>query len=416
MFRAMPANMKSPLLRQAMLLVVAAVAILIPVTSAHAATPRPPSLPSGDSLLFAVQADSGSLTKVSGSRYRLTLRGVSRQSIWFADRPARDTGRMLTRSLVRNWGGLGFVSDRPNALLSTFGKGPDDVVIELGRPRLLRSGTTLKIRVRVLGREKAGLRRRFGAASMVIDNATVTGGCGYTGQIRFFPRRVTPGDGNLLPADGSQRSAAALKELYSVIGTRFGGNSAFPQLPNVPAPDGMHAMICPAGEDPAPGLPEFYDGGSPSCELGRMTLFSQEAAVWGFLPADGRLVNIHEHPRLFALIGSKFGGDGTTTYGLPTWAAPAGMTWQICAFGASEPKTCVLSELGYQATEADMNTNWARARGSLLRISQQATMFELISNDYGGDGRNNFSLPNVPDPAPGVHSSICVFGSFPQAR
>lgn len=37
----------------------------------------------------------------------------------------------------------------------------------------------------------------------------------------------------------------------------------------------------------------------------------------GTLPADGRTVNVSDNNALFALIGTTFGGNGTTTFGLP---------------------------------------------------------------------------------------------------
>ncbi len=37
----------------------------------------------------------------------------------------------------------------------------------------------------------------------------------------------------------------------------------------------------------------------------------------GYLPADGRLLNITQYQALFALIGNAYGGDGRTTFALP---------------------------------------------------------------------------------------------------
>ena len=38
----------------------------------------------------------------------------------------------------------------------------------------------------------------------------------------------------------------------------------------------------------------------------------------GFIPADGRLLQITEHDALFSLIGTRYGGDGTTNFRVPT--------------------------------------------------------------------------------------------------
>jgi microcystin-dependent protein len=42
----------------------------------------------------------------------------------------------------------------------------------------------------------------------------------------------------------------------------------------------------------------------------------------GWLPANGRLLPISEYTALFALLGTKYGGDGTQTFGLPNLETP----------------------------------------------------------------------------------------------
>jgi len=39
--------------------------------------------------------------------------------------------------------------------------------------------------------------------------------------------------------------------------------------------------------------------------------------------------------------------------------------------------------------------DWAFCDGSLLQISQNSTLFQLIGTTYGGDGQNTFALPNL---------------------
>ena len=38
---------------------------------------------------------------------------------------------------------------------------------------------------------------------------------------------------------------------------------------------------------------------------------------------------------------------------------------------------------------------WAMCNGQLLPISQNTALFSLIGTTYGGDGQNNFALPNL---------------------
>ena len=49
--------------------------------------------------------------------------------------------------------------------------------------------------------------------------------------------------------------------------------------------------------------------------------------------ANGQVLQISTNPALFALLGSKFGGDGTTTFALPNpqASAPNGLTYWVCS-------------------------------------------------------------------------------------
>jgi microcystin-dependent protein len=45
---------------------------------------------------------------------------------------------------------------------------------------------------------------------------------------------------------------------------------------------------------------------------------------------------------------------------------------------------------------------WAFCNGALIAIDQNPTLFQLIGTTYGGDGQNNFALPNLQSRVP-VH-------------
>lgn len=57
-------------------------------------------------------------------------------------------------------------------------------------------------------------------------------------------------------------------------------------------------------------------------------------------------------------------------------------------------------------------SNWAFCDGSLMAISQNPTLFQLIGTIYGGDGQNTFALPDLRGRLP-VHQGSASFGSFP---
>jgi len=70
-----------------------------------------------------------------------------------------------------------------------------------------------------------------------------------------------------------------------------------------------------------------------ACVVGEIKLYA--GSVAGALPANGQVLNISAASALFALIGNKFGGDGTSTFALPDLrgAAPNGLTYAICTAG-----------------------------------------------------------------------------------
>jgi microcystin-dependent protein len=40
-------------------------------------------------------------------------------------------------------------------------------------------------------------------------------------------------------------------------------------------------------------------------------------------------------------------------------------------------------------------SGWARCEGQLLSVQQNAALFSLLVNQYGGDGHNTFALPDL---------------------
>lgn len=51
--------------------------------------------------------------------------------------------------------------------------------------------------------------------------------------------------------------------------------------------------------------------------IGEIRLFAYNFAPVGWMDCNGQLLSIAEYEALFALIGTTYGGDGITTFGLP---------------------------------------------------------------------------------------------------
>ena len=99
---------------------------------------------------------------------KLTLTGVSANSIMFADRPVRAAGHALTAHLLEEWNGSdSFGKDPPNATVSVLSKdglSVRDAVVVLKSPKM--DGDSLTFDVQVLEGSLAGAD---GPASVFID-------------------------------------------------------------------------------------------------------------------------------------------------------------------------------------------------------------------------------------------------------
>jgi microcystin-dependent protein len=206
----------------------------------------------------------------------------------------------------------------------------------------------------------------------------VPGGTGTTGD---FIGRVTPFAGTFAPgslafADGQLLAISEHAALYSVLGTRYGGDGvntfALPDLrgrtiigtgagpglspvtlgQNVGAaevvlseaqmPAHTHPLLdAPAFTDatgggqpfdnrqPALGLTyliamqgvypgrDCCDSGDPFPTIGEITAFAGDFAPAGWSFADGRLLQISSNAALFSILGTTYGGDGVRTFALP---------------------------------------------------------------------------------------------------
>jgi microcystin-dependent protein len=184
----------------------------------------------------------------------------------------------------------------------------------------------------------------------------------------------------------------------------------------------------------------------------------------GWMPADGRLLSINRFPALFSLLGTTYGGNGTTDFALPDLvgrvaigadaANPLGSTkgsndvlvtrselpglgqqplsndqpslavsYLIATAGIPPPFTSfnTTEETLGQVVEfagGNIPAGWALANGQLLPISENQSLFDLIGTTYGGDGVTDFALPdldgrtvigaNVPDVSPFARAAFTV--------
>ncbi|MDW5597180.1 phage tail protein [Conexibacter stalactiti] len=388
--------------------------VMTSATAAAAPAPRPAGLPPAEPLLFVVQAEGGALEPLGGGSYALTLRGVPSRAVWFSDRPARDTGAVPLRQLTgAYWRGLGFAADPPNAVVTLSGgrRGADTVALELTRPRYDARRATVRFRARLLRELTPGLAhhaarldrrlpRRFGAASLFIDDGSVAGpaSCDALAEVDLYPASIRPAFS--LPAAGQIVAIRGREALFSLIGAGFGGTvpTSF-GIPGVTAPAGLAYRLCATGA--LFPVPRDFAGGDPAsyptnCTKGTVVLKAQQAVPAGWTPADG----------------SVPGGLAIT--------APPGLRYDLCsggpawAEGTQSSPQCTLGQVKLFVT-AGLPSTWTPADGRTLRITDEMALFNLINTAFGGDGISTFALPAVTAPVAGTRYAVCTGGAYPSS-
>lgn len=126
----------------------------------------PAAVPVMAQLLFVQNAQG---VELGADGRTLTLKGLSPTTLFFSDRPVRIAGHYLTAEYLQFWkaGPDSFLKDPPNATLSVFEKGKDelsDVVLTLRNPRV--SGNDLVYDITVISGTPP---RTSGPASLFID-------------------------------------------------------------------------------------------------------------------------------------------------------------------------------------------------------------------------------------------------------
>jgi hypothetical protein len=76
-------------------------------------------------------------------------------------------------------------------------------------------------------------------------------------------------------------------------------------------------------------------GGGDYCTIGQIILTAGKTSGPDTMPARGQSLSISKNTALFSLLGTDYGGNGTSTFRLPDLrnAAPNGLTYSICVTG-----------------------------------------------------------------------------------
>jgi microcystin-dependent protein len=154
--------------------------------------------------------------------------------------------------------------------------------------------------------------------------------------------------------------------------------------------------------------------------VGQLSLFSFDFEPEGWVFCDGRLLSIDQNDVLFTRLRNTFGGDGESSFGVPDLRAIAPKNCQYCIslFGEYKPDVyqLLLGQTMISAFSLDAR-GMLECAGQSLLTAQYRTLETLMGNRFGGDGTNNFNLPDLRSKAPAKCSyMMAAEGTFPGPR
>lgn len=121
--------------------------------------------------------------------------------------------------------------------------------------------------------------------------------------------------------------------------------------------------------------------------IGQIRIFAGNYAPYGWFFCDGSLVSITEYETLYSLIGTTYGGDGVTTFGLPDLRSrtpihqgfgPDGQNYAIGAMLGSETVTLTPDQLPahtHPFTASSATANTPNPSNNYLAQSSQVNAF-----------------------------------------
>ena len=157
--------------------------------------------------------------------------------------------------------------------------------------------------------------------------------------------------------------------------------------------------------------------------VAEIQVFPYNFAPLGYQPCDGRSLQIADYQTLYSLLGTKFGGDGMTTFNLPDLRGMEPNPWV---------KYCIATEGIYPVLDGGGGnemfigqivmfpfpydtSGFMRCDGRILQINQYNALFSLIGTNYGGNGVNDFKIPDMRKMSPNknIWYHIYTFGILP---
>ena len=151
--------------------------------------------------------------------------------------------------------------------------------------------------------------------------------------------------------------------------------------------------------------------------IGEIKMFAGNFAPRGWAICDGSLLPISGNESLFSIVGTYYGGDGRTTFGLPDLrgrvavgaGSGPGLTPRTIGsrFGAESANQTIRSGVNIPIHEvATMGEEVQPGKGSLLAVGNSETGYMHAGGD--SELRMGLSQPSVT-----INYIICLTGIYP---
>jgi microcystin-dependent protein len=234
----------------------------------------------------------------------------------------------------------------------------------------------------------------------------------FVGEIALLPFNFEPA--GWIFCDGRVLSIAENDVLYSRLGNRFGGDgqSTF-GVPDLRAIAPKNCQYCIS-------LFGYYEPDVHQLIMGQTMLSAFSLNTRGLLECAGQSLPTAQNRFLETLMGNRFGGDGTNNFNLPDLRskAPAKCSYIMAVQGLDPGSRAdiYVGELLLLPYEVPFSRGLQLCNGELLQISENTALFSLLGNRFGGDGQQNFALPNLSAAAPSKFNYyIGVQGQLPSS-
>ena len=164
--------------------------------------------------------------------------------------------------------------------------------------------------------------------------------------------------------------------------------------------------------------------------VGEIRMFAGNFAPRGWAFCDGQLLAVSQNDALFSLLGTIYGGDGRTTFGLPDLRGripihaghgPGLSERRLGAKGGAETVTLTVNQMPSHTHAMQASTGLAQDSTPQGRVLARTTGVDLYIGDPALENMNSESITNVGGsrshtnlmPFLCVHFIIALVGIYP---